>query len=109
MRRGQVGTVAILTMVADTLALGVALVFLGFGAGALSLVIQRLSREGILTAGFGLSRRWQMRFAFDFQEAKEHAQKLAREKYYLEYSVQVCTLDRESKFEAAPQTTVAQR
>jgi O-antigen/teichoic acid export membrane protein len=71
MRRGQVGTVAILTMVADTLALGVALVFLGFGAGALSLVIQRLSREGILTAGFGLSRRWQMRFAFDFQEAKE--------------------------------------
>ena len=29
MRRGQVGTVAILTMVADTLALGVALVFLG--------------------------------------------------------------------------------
>jgi heme-degrading monooxygenase HmoA len=28
------------------------------------------------------------------------AQKLAREKYYLEYSVQVCTLDRESKFKA---------
>jgi len=29
------------------------------------------------------------------------AQKLAREKYYTEYSVQVCTLDRESKFKAA--------
>ena len=28
------------------------------------------------------------------------AQKLAREKFYLEYSVQVCTLDRESKFKA---------
>ena len=26
------------------------------------------------------------------------AQKLARERYYTEYSVQVCTLDRESKF-----------
>jgi heme-degrading monooxygenase HmoA len=37
------------------------------------------------------------------------AQNLAREKYYTAYSVQVCTLDRESKFEAAPQTTVAQR
>ena len=33
---------------------------------------------------------------------KEHvaAQKLAREKYYTEYHVQVCTLDRESKFKA---------
>ena len=33
---------------------------------------------------------------------REHqaAQKLAREKYYSEYSVQVCTLDRESKFKA---------
>ena len=33
---------------------------------------------------------------------REHqaAQKLAREKFYLEYSVQVCTLDRESKFKA---------
>src|SRR5262249_52865080 len=29
------------------------------------------------------------------------AQKLGREKYYSEYSVQVCTLDRESKFKAA--------
>lgn len=28
------------------------------------------------------------------------AQKLARQKYYTEYSVQVCTLDRESKFTA---------
>ena len=28
------------------------------------------------------------------------AQKMARQKYYSEYSVQVCTLDRESKFEA---------
>jgi hypothetical protein len=27
-------------------------------------------------------------------------QKLGREKHYLEYSVQVCTLDREAKFEA---------
>jgi heme-degrading monooxygenase HmoA len=35
------------------------------------------------------------------------AQKMGREKYYIEYSVQVCTLERESKFklpaqEAAP-------
>jgi heme-degrading monooxygenase HmoA len=29
------------------------------------------------------------------------AQKLARKKYYTEYHVQVCTLDRESKFKAA--------
>ena len=29
------------------------------------------------------------------------AQKLARQKYYAEYHVQVCTLDRESKFRAA--------
>jgi O-antigen/teichoic acid export membrane protein len=71
MRRGQIGTVAILTMVADTLGLGVAVAFLGFGAGALALVIQRLSREGILTGAFALSRRWEMKFAFDFQEAKE--------------------------------------
>jgi heme-degrading monooxygenase HmoA len=28
------------------------------------------------------------------------AQKLARQKYYTEYNVQVCTLDRESKFQA---------
>jgi heme-degrading monooxygenase HmoA len=28
------------------------------------------------------------------------AQKMAREKYYTEYHVQVCTLDRESKFAA---------
>ena len=28
------------------------------------------------------------------------AQKLARQKYYTEYHVQVCTLDRESKFNA---------
>jgi heme-degrading monooxygenase HmoA len=28
------------------------------------------------------------------------AQKLAREKYYTEYHVQVCTLDRESHFKA---------
>ena len=36
------------------------------------------------------------------------AQKLAREKYYSEYHIQVCTLDRESKFKAAPETMVAQ-
>jgi heme-degrading monooxygenase HmoA len=35
------------------------------------------------------------------------AQKLAREKYYVEYSVQVCTLDRESKFKAT-ETAMAQ-
>ena len=28
------------------------------------------------------------------------AQKLARTKYYTEYHVQICTLDRESKFKA---------
>ena len=28
------------------------------------------------------------------------AQKMAREKYYTEYHIQVCTLDRETKFEA---------
>jgi O-antigen/teichoic acid export membrane protein len=49
----------------------VAVAFLGFGVGALALVIQRVSREGILTVGFALSRRWQMRFAFDLREAKD--------------------------------------
>jgi heme-degrading monooxygenase HmoA len=34
------------------------------------------------------------------------AQKLARQKYYASYHVQVCTLDRESKFEA-PATAAA--
>jgi heme-degrading monooxygenase HmoA len=33
--------------------------------------------------------------------------KLAREKYYIEYSVQVCTLDRESKFKASDTAAVA--
>ena len=33
------------------------------------------------------------------------AQKLAREKYYTEYHVQICTLDRESKFTAAAPAT----
>src|SRR5580700_6734985 len=36
------------------------------------------------------------------------AQKLAREKYYTEYHVQVCTLDRESKFKAKETATAAQ-
>jgi heme-degrading monooxygenase HmoA len=35
------------------------------------------------------------------------AQKLAREKYYTEYQVQICTLDRESKFKAT-ETAVVQ-
>jgi heme-degrading monooxygenase HmoA len=35
------------------------------------------------------------------------AQKDARLKYYAEYSVQVCTLDRENKFKAADQTAKA--
>jgi heme-degrading monooxygenase HmoA len=36
------------------------------------------------------------------------AQKLARQMYYTEYHVQVCTLDRESKFKAEAETLVAQ-
>jgi heme-degrading monooxygenase HmoA len=36
------------------------------------------------------------------------AQKLARQKYYTEYHVQVCKLDRESSFKAEPETTAAQ-
>jgi heme-degrading monooxygenase HmoA len=36
------------------------------------------------------------------------AQKLARTKYYTEYHVQVCTLDRESKFKAKETATAAQ-
>jgi heme-degrading monooxygenase HmoA len=36
------------------------------------------------------------------------AQKLAREKYYTSYHVQVCTLDRESRFEAAALADPAQ-
>ena len=37
-----------------------------------------------------------------WQTNPEHraAQKLAREKYYLDYHIQVCTLDRESKWAA---------
>src|SRR5580692_4453199 len=35
------------------------------------------------------------------------AQKLARQKYYTEYSVQVCTLDRESKFKAPAEAMAA--
>ena len=35
------------------------------------------------------------------------AQKLGREKYYLEYSLQVCRLDRESKFKAEDTTAAA--
>jgi heme-degrading monooxygenase HmoA len=32
------------------------------------------------------------------------AQKMARQKYYAEYGVQVCTLDRESKYKAKEET-----
>jgi heme-degrading monooxygenase HmoA len=41
---------------------------------------------------------------------REHiaAQKLAREKYYTEYRVQVCTLGRESKFKAMEPKAAAQ-
>jgi hypothetical protein len=35
------------------------------------------------------------------------AQKLAREKYYTEYNIQVCTLERESKFKL-PEPAAAQ-
>jgi heme-degrading monooxygenase HmoA len=35
------------------------------------------------------------------------AQRLAREKYYTEYRVQVCTLDRDSHFTAEPATPAA--
>jgi len=40
-----------------------------------------------------------------WQTNPEHraAQKLAREKYYTEYHIQVCTLDRESKFKLREQ------
>jgi len=45
-----------------------------------------------------------------WRQNPEHmaAQKLARQKYYTEYHVQVCTLDRESKYKAkeAAQKTV---
>jgi heme-degrading monooxygenase HmoA len=42
-----------------------------------------------------------------WQTNPEHraAQKLAREKYYTEYHIQVCTLDRESKFKLPEQAT----
>ena len=36
------------------------------------------------------------------------AQKLARQKYYTEYHIQVCALQRESKFKAADATAAAQ-
>ena len=44
-----------------------------------------------------------------WQTNPEHraAQKLAREKYYLDYHIQVCTMDRESKW-AADATAAAQ-
>jgi heme-degrading monooxygenase HmoA len=44
-----------------------------------------------------------------WQTNPEHraAQKLAREKYYTEYHIQVCTLDRESKFKL-PEQAAAQ-
>jgi heme-degrading monooxygenase HmoA len=35
------------------------------------------------------------------------AQKLARQRYYIEYHVQVCTLDRESRFKAAEAAAAA--
>jgi len=42
-----------------------------------------------------------------WQTNPEHraAQMLAREKYYLDYHIQVCTLDRESKFKTADAAT----
>ena len=44
-----------------------------------------------------------------WQTNAEHrmAQKLAREKYYTEYNIQVCTLERESKFKL-PEPAAAQ-
>ena len=35
------------------------------------------------------------------------AQKLARQRYYAEYHIQVCTLDRESRFTAPAETVLA--
>jgi heme-degrading monooxygenase HmoA len=45
-----------------------------------------------------------------WQTNPEHraAQKLAREKYYTDYHIQVCTLDRESKFTADAKAAPAQ-
>lgn len=45
-----------------------------------------------------------------WQTNPEHraAQKLAREKYYLDYYIQICTLERESKFIAADASAAAQ-
>jgi O-antigen/teichoic acid export membrane protein len=71
LRRGRVSAVATATIATDTVTLGVALVFLALGAGAVALVIQRLSREGVLAVAFALSRRWKASFAFDIQEAKQ--------------------------------------
>ena len=44
-----------------------------------------------------------------WQTNPEHraAQKLAREKYYLDYHIQVCTLDRESKWAASAEAAVS--
>ena len=36
------------------------------------------------------------------------AQKLARQKYYSEYHIQICTLDRESSFKAVAEPAAAQ-
>jgi len=46
-----------------------------------------------------------------WQSNPEHraAQKLAREKYYIDYHIQVCTLDREMKYQAADAAAAAPR
>ncbi len=56
------------------------------GDGERVTIVEFADEEGLLT----------------WRTNPEHiaAQKLARQKYYSEYRIQVCTLDRESKFKA---------
>ncbi len=69
LRRGRVGRVSVTMIAADTLGLAVALAALARGAGPFALVLQKLTREAVLLAGYALSDRWRAPAAPSFVEA----------------------------------------
>jgi O-antigen/teichoic acid export membrane protein len=70
MKRGQITKVAVASLVTETVALVIALVALFRGAGVLALVYQRLSREAMILAAYGVTTKWRPQIDFSMAEAR---------------------------------------
>jgi PST family polysaccharide transporter len=77
MKRGAVKKVGYTTVIADTVSLILALMSLKLGAGVFSLVVQRVVREFVIMATYGVANPWTPRFVLDRLEAV-YAIKFAR-------------------------------